>query len=714
MAENRIGKFKDADGKWLLGKNMARLIFRSNGQNVDTAISNLENDKADKSYVDDSIVPLNKRINDTRGDVDNLINDMDSKADKTETDNKISEIETSLNSKQDILVDGTNIKTINGEPILGEGNLVIQGGGSDVIMEDNPESGVDLRVNGTVRTLAQTSELLDGLPSESFEDNFALNNQGNKVYDTNYYVSTPIPIDAKSRITWYTNGTNGSYTLCGYDSAMNFTEYWTMNANPRTITLSHANTAYIRATFYKGTDNVHNGKITNSSGDVIYQADMSTNIDGLVNLNTRLAATESKIALINKELPTKQDNLYLNSNDEVIVDVNSKPYVLSDKNMLLNGVDNNNYEDNMYINGNGSKVVSSDFVISKKIPISSGTKITWYPGATMPASSTSPSICEFNINDSKIQYWTMNANPRTLTLNGSGTTYIIASFAKNGTEGSGKIVNANTGEIIYQIENKGKLDGLEGLNSKIDELQLFKFPNATIIGEPTINNGQISGFSATSYLKFPFLVDFQSRPFEINMEFTTGSNIQNQENIFDSDFGLAFAIRNGKFVIAISTNGTSWNLGEGVGTHTVLANTTYRVKLWWDRMTYHLSYSTDGGKNYTEDITKVGAYQPAPKQMYIGAGENFGEVFNWFTGIINMNHCTLSILDQIIWSGMDDAGLATRLETDMSNIDQAGINYINGLIEANVPFKFISLTKEEYDALETKDPNTIYLIGEQT
>lgn len=237
----------------------------------------------------------------------------------------------------------------------------------------------------------------------------------------------------------------------------------------------------------------------------------------------------------------------------------------------------------------------------------------------------------------------------------------------------------------YNPTHKLYVDGkIDPLVEKIDDLQLFKFPNATIIGEPIINNGQVSGFSQNAYLKFPFLVDFNSKPFEINMEFTTGANIQSQENIFDSDFGLAFAIRSGKFVIAISTNGTSWNLGEGVGTHTVQAKTTYRVKLSWDRMTYRLAYSTDGGKNYTEDITKVGAFQPAPKQIYIGAGENFGEVFNWFTGIINMNHCTLAILGQVIWQGMDDAGLATRLETDLSNIDADGINYINNLIDEKI------------------------------
>ena len=40
-----------------------------------------------------------------------------------------SQLETSLSGKQDTLVSGTNIKTINGQSILGSGDIQIQGGG---------------------------------------------------------------------------------------------------------------------------------------------------------------------------------------------------------------------------------------------------------------------------------------------------------------------------------------------------------------------------------------------------------------------------------------------------------------------------------------------------------------------------------------------------------------------------------------------------------
>ena len=49
---------------------------------------------------------------------------------KTETDNAIT---AATSTKQDTLVSGTNIKTINGETLLGEGNITIQGGGGKAI-----------------------------------------------------------------------------------------------------------------------------------------------------------------------------------------------------------------------------------------------------------------------------------------------------------------------------------------------------------------------------------------------------------------------------------------------------------------------------------------------------------------------------------------------------------------------------------------------------
>lgn len=48
---------------------------------------------------------------------------------------QIDQLPDEINKKQDKLVDGENIKTINGQSILGKGDIVIQGGGGNVSPE---------------------------------------------------------------------------------------------------------------------------------------------------------------------------------------------------------------------------------------------------------------------------------------------------------------------------------------------------------------------------------------------------------------------------------------------------------------------------------------------------------------------------------------------------------------------------------------------------
>lgn len=221
------------------------------------------------------------------------------------------------------------------------------------------------------------------------------------------------------------------------------------------------------------------------------------------------------------------------------------------------------------------------------------------------------------------------------------------------------------------------------LEDKVDELQLFKFPNAVIIGEPTIQNGQVSDFSTVSYLQFPFELDLRDQPFQIDFSFTTAQNVQTQQNILDSNFGIALAIQGGKGVMAISSNGTSWDVGLSTGTMTLQPNTTYYARLTWDRLQYKTYLSTDG-VTYTQDMVLVGAVRPYPRTIFIGGCNEVetGHTPHPFLGTINLNKAFLSVRGNVIWSGMDDAGLSTRADISLSNLDPAGIKVINDIIES--------------------------------
>ena len=90
------------------------------------------------SYTNKNITDLAKLENKTNvleSDLNNLNNEIDLKADKTEIPTKTSELfndsgyitnEYHDASKQDVLVSGTNIKTINNQDILGSGNIEVE------------------------------------------------------------------------------------------------------------------------------------------------------------------------------------------------------------------------------------------------------------------------------------------------------------------------------------------------------------------------------------------------------------------------------------------------------------------------------------------------------------------------------------------------------------------------------------------------------------
>lgn len=220
--------------------------------------------------------------------------------------------------------------------------------------------------------------------------------------------------------------------------------------------------------------------------------------------------------------------------------------------------------------------------------------------------------------------------------------------------------------------SKTVVGAINELDTKVEEIEAARFPNAIIIGEPTISQGQVSNFTTANYLQFPFVVDLTNRRFTAEFCFTTGDDVTTQQNILDSQFGLALAIANGKGLMAISHNGTSW-AGSVVGTMTISPNTTYYAKLSWNRINYQTQLSTDGS-TYTPDMNFGSTQSPYPRTMFIGgcSGTAIGHTAHPFKGTINLNKCRLYIEDVEVWQGMDDVGLATRATVSLDNLDARG------------------------------------------
>lgn len=122
-----------------------QMIDESIGElDIPTKVSELENDskfvteeqldeavseKADKSYVEDELAGKADKDNTyTKDEVNSLIPDVSDLATKTE-------VTEGLATKQDTLQSGKNIKTLNGQSVLGEGNVEIQAGGGNASLD---------------------------------------------------------------------------------------------------------------------------------------------------------------------------------------------------------------------------------------------------------------------------------------------------------------------------------------------------------------------------------------------------------------------------------------------------------------------------------------------------------------------------------------------------------------------------------------------------
>lgn len=90
--------------------------------------------------------------------------------------------DTALATKQATLVSGTNIKTINNESILGEGNITIQGGGGSVTVDDALSTTSENPVQNKVisaNILGNYNTSYTGSPQKTVLQAYNKNNHGN-------------------------------------------------------------------------------------------------------------------------------------------------------------------------------------------------------------------------------------------------------------------------------------------------------------------------------------------------------------------------------------------------------------------------------------------------------------------------------------------------------------------------------------------------------
>lgn len=232
---------------------------------------------------------------------------------------------------------------------------------------------------------------------------------------------------------------------------------------------------------------------------------------------------------------------------------------------------------------------------------------------------------------------------------------------------------------------------LQDLKKKVADLETSKDLGVVVVGSPQIHGSQVSAFSADNYLMMPRIIEFGNSHWQLDFQFTTGADVQAQQNIIDSAFGLALAIAQGKLEIALSSNGTSWNLGAHFGTKVLAPNTSYFVRMTFDGSKYVVAVSTDR-KTYTTDITVNSTASLYPVQIYIGKSPNNAHIFG---GSIYLYYAALSINDEIVWTGTLGGELKDELRELETTVSKK-VASINGAVpDANGNINVAVMTPEQ-------------------
>lgn len=285
------------------GEKYLRLTL-NNGETIDIAVREL----CDVYKADDDETIFISNDNRIKGNYQagtniqisgNKISATDTIYNDTQIKSDISNLQT---SKQDTLESGENIKTINGNNILGSGNIEIQGGGG---------GDSNYVCYGTCSTTASTKSKV-----VSVSNSFELKSGtiiGVKFTYTNTASNVTLNVNnTGAKQIWYNNSvySSNSSDICGYASRINYYmyngTYWAFLsqgiANSGTITGITMNG------ISKGTSGVVNlGTVLTSHQDISGKENVSNKITTMPSSPTDSQYPSAK--LVNNSLNNKQDKL---------------------------------------------------------------------------------------------------------------------------------------------------------------------------------------------------------------------------------------------------------------------------------------------------------------------------------------------------------------------------------------------------------------------
>ena len=193
----------------------------------------------------------------------------------------------------------------------------------------------------------------------------------------------------------------------------------------------------------------------------------------------------------------------------------------------------------------------------------------------------------------------------------------------------------------------------------INEKYPNKIINGEIVGTLTNNNGVISGFSTNDYFKLLQTLNPNNKEWEAVIKFklsdilTSGWQALLGNNQCE---GFNLHVSAGKIKNEFSSNGSSWNIGNIIGS-TLTADTDYWARTGWKNNTYYLDLSTNG-----IDWTSQGTISSSTPMyaithpFYIGTHYNTSvspAIWQYLHGSVDLSDCYIKIDNKLVWEGYD-------------------------------------------------------------
>lgn len=216
--------------------------------------------------------------------------------------------------------------------------------------------------------------------------------------------------------------------------------------------------------------------------------------------------------------------------------------------------------------------------------------------------------------------------------------------------------------------------------------------NATEIGNINFNTytGIVSEFNSRNAIRLNSIFD-TTLPWELQLKFNTSNVTTRQKlngcvNSVDYNFPTVELGRNGnaKFLIDISSNGSSWDISDTTGSYTILPNTDYWIRYGWTGTVYYLDYSLNG-EDFVRDIEVMSSVAAYKSSYYMGIGNDMWSNSSQapFLGIIDLSETYIKINDEIWWQGAnltvkEHQYITTKDTINITNYETATVS--NGII----------------------------------